>query len=109
MTAPDVHDADADQVAEPRDTGLYDLALLFEVRRLEAQELGNRRMAKALGMSIGRVRHARIRARLIGTTETPMPHTSGALQRYDAARAALAECRRVDEVWPKCCRSIARP
>jgi hypothetical protein len=64
MTAPDVHDTDADQVAEPRDTGLDDLALLFEVRRLEAQEFGNRRMAKALGMSISRVRHARIREAL---------------------------------------------
>jgi hypothetical protein len=98
MATSGISETDADRVADPRDTGFDDSAPLSKVRRLEAKELGNRRMAKALGMSIGRVRHARIRARLIGATEPPMPHPSGALQRYDAARAALAECRRVDEV-----------
>ena len=62
-------------------------------------------MAKALGLSIGRIRHARIRARLSGAAEAPISEGSDALIRFDLARTALAElrtalaeCRRVDEV-----------
>jgi hypothetical protein len=52
MTAPDIHDTDADQVAKRRNAGFDDSALLAEVRRLEAQTLGNRRIAKAMGLSM---------------------------------------------------------
>ena len=87
------------------DVSAHDAALLSEVRELEAQNFGNRRMARALGLSIGRIRHARIRARLSGAAEAPTSQGDDALLRYDVARAALAEvrtalaeCRRVDEV-----------
>jgi hypothetical protein len=73
-----------------------DMVLLTQVVHLEAQGLGNRKIAKALGIPVGRVRHARIRARLSGSSV--QNRDGGTVLRYDVARAALAECRQVDEV-----------